>query len=316
MIEIASIDECSFQRGGPVVVALGFFDGVHLAHQRLIEECKTRAKAKNGQSVVFTFQNHPSSILTPDRPTPLLTPYPLKRQLIESMGIDVLCAVLFDETLCDTPAKQFIHEVLEKRLHSRELVVGFNFRFGYNREGSARLLNRFVPSVFDAVDVIEQQFSGDIPISSSRVRKAIMKGNLEETRALLGRSYALAGSVIPGDGRGRTIGFPTANLQLSDQVVPPNGVYGVRARLESVNAEPLWGVMNIGQIPTFTDGSQRAIEIHLLDFHGDLYSQNMIAEVMEFIRSERKFSSPQELIQQIHTDIQTFRRRIDAGINQ
>lgn len=314
MIEITSIDDISFPRGGPTVVALGFFDGVHCAHQRLIEECKTRAKAINGQSIVFTFQNHPSSILSPDRPTPLLTPYPLKRLLIEAMGIDVLCAVLFNETLCHTPAKHFIHEILEKRLHSRELVVGFNFRFGYRREGSAQLLSRYVPSIFDSVDIIEQQFSGDIPISSSRVREAITQGNLEETQELLGRPYAIAGSIVPGDGRGRTIGFPTANVQNSNQVLPPNGVYGVRARLGKIDAEPLYGVMNIGQIPTFTDGSRRTIEIHLLNFQNDLYGQYLIAEVLEFIRSERKFDNPQELVQQIHADIQTFRQLIQSEI--
>lgn len=307
MLEITSIEDCSFQRGGPTVVALGFFDGVHLAHQRLIEECKNRAKARHCLSVVFTFQNHPSSILQPEQPTPLLTPYPLKRQILESMQIDALCAVPFDESLCHTPAEEFIRDVLAKRLCAREVAAGFNFRFGYKRKGSPQMLKQYVPSLFDAVDVLEQQFQDEIPISSSRIREALAEGNLLETANLLGRSYAIAGLVVPGDGRGKTIGVPTANIQSEEQILPPNGVYGVRVRLESLNAAPLWGVMNIGQIPTFTDRARRTVEVHLLDYQGDLYGRYLIVEVMRFLRPERKFSGAPELIQQIQTDIQTFR---------
>lgn len=314
MIEINSIEQCRFQCEDRVVIALGFFDGIHLAHQRLIEECKTRAQRHGGKSIVFTFQNHPSEILTPDNPTPLLTPYALKRQVIQSLGIDGIVAVPFDERLCHTPATAFVEDVLVKRICAKELVVGFNFRFGFNRQGTTNLLKTYVPDSFERVTVIEQQFHDDIPISSSYLRKAIAEGNLKEANALLGRPFPIAGTVIPGDGRGKTIGIPTANIASNQQVLPPNGVYGVRVRLDELDSPALWGVMNIGTLPTLTDQSQKTVEIHILNHKEDIYGRFLIVETMEFIRAEKKFSGVEELIRQIHSDIETFRSHVkDSG---
>lgn len=312
MIEITSIEQCSFQRGDRIIAALGFFDGIHRAHQRLIDECKERAKAREGKSVIFTFQNHPSSILDPSHPTPLLTPYPLKRQIIQSLRIDAIVAVPFDESLCQTPAQDFIDRVLIQKLAACELIAGFNFRFGFKRLGSVENLLKLVPDIFERVTIIDQQFHEGIPISSSRLRQVILDGNLQEASALLGRPYIIAGEVERGDGRGRSIGYPTANLSSEEQILPPNGVYGVRVRLDRIDASPYWGVMNVGTIPTFTDQSRRTVEIHILDFSEAIYNRYLIVEVMEFIRSEKKFPGVQELVQQIQTDIDTFRSSRNA----
>ncbi|MBN2325733.1 MAG: bifunctional riboflavin kinase/FAD synthetase [Candidatus Omnitrophica bacterium] len=310
MLEYNSIEECSFRPDDQIVVALGFFDGIHLAHQRLIEECKKRAKARKGKSIVFTFQNHPSSVLTPDHPTPLLTPPGLKRRMLQSLGIDGVISAPFDESLCHTPAERFVRDVLQKRLCARELVVGFNFRFGHNREGTTDLLCDLVPSAFEAVTVIDQMFHDEIPISSSRIRQALSEGSLSDVESLLGHPYVIAGEVIRGDRRGRRIGVPTANLQSGEQILPPNGVYGVRVKVDHLDAPPRWGVMNIGNIPTFTDQTNRTIEVHLLDFEGDVYNRYLMIEIIQFIRKERKFGGPAELIAQIHADIESFRSNI------
>lgn len=313
MLEYNSIEECSFQPEDQIVIALGFFDGLHLAHQRLIEECKKRARARKGKSIVFTFQNHPSSVLTPEHPTPLLTPPLLKRRMLQFLGVDGVVSTPFNKALSQTPAERFVHDVLQKRLCARELVVGFNFRFGYNREGSTDLLRSLVPSVFEAVTVVDQMFYKNIPISSSRIRQALSEGNFSEVKNLLGRPYIIAGDVIRGAGRGRRIGVPTANLQSGEQILPPNGVYGVRVKVDHLGAQPLWGVMNIGTIPTFTDQKHRTIEVHLLDFEGDLYKRFLIVEIIEFLRTEKKFTGPAELIAQIHADINKFRSTISSS---
>ncbi len=307
MIEINSLEDCTFHPDDQIVVALGFFDGIHKAHQCLIDTCINHAKVRNGKSVLFTFQNHPSSVLNPDNQTPLITPYPLKRQIIQSYDIDYVVAVQFDEKLCHTSAKDFTTEVLVKRLAAHEIIVGYNFHFGHNRQGSANMLQSLSTNSFDDIVVIEQQFFDGSPISSSRIRKSIIQGNLTEASHLLGRPYYFAGNVISGDGRGRSIGFPTANINIDAQAIPPNGVYGVRVRLDHIDATPMNGVMNIGKVPTFTDESQITAEVHILDFNENIYDRFIIVEFVELLRHEKKFSSKDELVNQIKSDIEEFK---------
>ncbi len=310
MIEINSLEDCAFQPEDQIVVALGFFDGIHKAHQCLIDTCINRARARNGKSVVFTFRNHPSSILNPESHTPLITPFPLKRQIIKSYDIDYLVAVQFDKTICHTSAKDFTTEILIKRLAAHEIIVGFNFHFGYNRQGSANMLKTLSTNSFDDIVVIEQQFYDDSPISSSRIRQSVIQGNLSEAANLLGRPYFFAGNVINGDGRGRSIGFPTANINIDAQAIPPNGVYGVRIRLDDLDAAPLNGVMNIGKVPTFTDESHTTAEVHILDFDEDIYNRFIIVEFVELLRQEKKFASKDELVNQIKCDIEKYKSHL------
>jgi riboflavin kinase / FMN adenylyltransferase len=310
MIEINSLEDCSFKPEDQIVVALGFFDGIHQAHQCLIDTCINHAKARNGKSVLFTFQNHPSSVLNPDNQTPLITPYPLKRQILLSYDIDYVVAVQFDEKLCHTSAKYFTTDVLMKRLAAHEIIVGYNFHFGHNRQGSADMLKTLSINSFDEIVVIEQQFHDDAPVSSSRIRQSVIQGNLSEAANLLGRPYFFAGNVINGDGRGRSIGFPTANVNIDAQAIPPHGVYGVRVRLDHIDAAPLNGVMNIGNVPTFTDESHTTAEVHILDFNEDIYDRFIIVEFVELLRHEKKFSSKDELVNQIKLDIGTYKSHL------
>jgi riboflavin kinase/FMN adenylyltransferase len=187
------------------------------------------------------------------------------------------------------------------------VVVGYDFRFGLNRKGTVDLLKKYIPTWFDQVTVIEQQSHQDLPISSTLIRDKVKQGDLATAHELLGRPYQLYGTVIQGQGRGRGIGFPTANLETSGQILPPNGVYGVQVREESLDAPPTLGVMNIGNVPTFNDQHNIHVEAHLLDYQNDLYGKRLIVDILKPIRGEQKFASPQELVQQIHQDIQVFR---------
>ncbi len=307
MKEITSLDGCAFKPDDRVVVALGFFDGVHLAHRRLIQTCRERARELDGTALLFTFQNHPSSILNPENETLLLTPCPLKRLMLNQQNVDAVVSVPFDIPLSRTPAQTFIDEVLYGKIHAREIVVGFNYHFGYKRQGNAELLERNTPEKFDRITVIEQQFLDGIPISSSRIRQAVRDGRIDEAARLLGRPFSISGSVIRGDGRGRQIGIPTANIHTrKNQILPRNGVYGVDVRVGGQDADPLPGVMNVGTVPTFTESDRPIIEIHLLDFDGDLYDEYVFADVRHHLRDERRFSGPDELVAQIQQDINTF----------
>jgi len=313
MKEITSLNACSFRDEDQVVAALGFFDGLHLAHRRIVEECIRRAKARRGVSLVFTFQNHPSGILTPGRAIRLLTPYPIKLQILEPIGVDVVVGVPFDLPISRTSARDFIDHVLCERLRAKEIVVGFNFFFGRNREGTVEQLQKLVPERFENVTVLEPLLHEDQPVSSTLIRQNILQGRLEEVSKLLLRPYQIAGYVVTGAGRGRTLGIPTANLDTGGQVLPPNGVYGVRVRKERIDAPPIWGVMNIGANPTFQTDSSPSVEVHLLDFDGDLYHQYLIVDVLRYLRAEQKFASPQELVAQIQRDVEGFREWIQTN---
>ncbi|MEW6235892.1 MAG: riboflavin biosynthesis protein RibF [Candidatus Omnitrophota bacterium] len=310
MIEINSLDACSFRERDEIVAALGSFDGLHLAHQRIIRACNERARERGGMSVLFTFQNHPRTALNPGQPVPLLTPYALKLQWIRRMNVGAAVGIPFDLSFSQIPAEVFIDEILRGKLAAKEIVVGYNFRFGHDREGDAELLLSRVPSQFERVTVVQQQQDHDLTISSTVIRDIIAQGDLKKASDLLGRPYQVAGIVIQGDGRGKSIGLPTANLDVSEQVIPPGGVYGVRVRLDALEAPPLWGVMNVGFVPTFKLNASPRCEVHLLDYDDDLYGRYVIADILLHLRNERKFSGKDELLAQIRQDILQFQKWI------
>jgi riboflavin kinase / FMN adenylyltransferase len=306
MKELNSLTECNFSESDNIVVALGFFDGLHLAHQRVISECVARAKALCGTAAVFTFQNHPTSILSPDCATQLLTPYPLKKMYMESLGVDCLIAIPFDIEISSLPPQNFIEEILVTRFHTKEIVVGYNFHFGANRDGTIESFQEQIPGIFDKVHIIKPQTFQNEVISSTLIRNTLLQGHLETAAQLLGHPYQLFGKIINGDGRGRSIGFPTANMETHGQIFPPNGVYGVQARIGALDKTAIQGVMNIGMVPTFLHEQRISVEVHLLDFHDDIYGQELIVDILLPIRNERKFASPQELVEQIKNDIHVF----------
>jgi len=285
--------------GRPVHVAIGVFDGVHLGHQRVIRE----AVAGDGVAVVLTFDPHPMRVLAPDKAPPLLTSTPHKLALMESLGPDAVLLLPFTREFADMLPETFLQQLAAPAHCLRRICVGARFHFGHNRTGNARLMERLAPRLGYTVTEIPAVATPDgETISSSAIRQHILHGRLDRATAMLGRPFSLLGTVEPGDHRGRSLGFPTANLNLHNEVLPPDGVYAGR-----VGHRP--AVVNIGLRPTFQHATpRRLIEVHILDFSGDLYGQDLEVALIQKLRGELKFPSADALQQQIRADIALARQ--------
>lgn len=278
----------------PCAVALGNFDGVHLGHRAVIEA----ALGRPGIPTVLTFDPHPREYFG-GKSGFLLAPGAEKVALIAGLGIEQLVVLPFDEALARTEADQFMMQVLGKGLNARFVSVGWNFRFGKGRCGTTEMLQHFAREHAFDIEILAERRFGEERVSSSAIRTALASGDVAGARQWLGRPYSLEGEVIGGDRRGRQIGFPTANLSVNPRkFIPAHGVYLVRTHLGS--SKP-WGLMNVGLRPTFA-GEDRRIEVHLLDWTGDLYGQHLRVELEHFLRPERQFASTDELIAQIRQD--------------
>jgi len=280
----------------PSLLTIGSFDGVHLGHQSLIRDLVASAHAQGYDAAVVTFYPHPALVLRGPRPAFYLTTPPEKAALFEGLGVDVLVTHPFTLEVSELTARQFADQ-MQAALNFKEIWGGADFAFGHNREGTLAWLNQ----QGIATKVIEPlSLEGEV-ISSSRIRRALAEGGVAQANACLGRPFGLAGTVVEGNKRGRTIGIPTANLSLSDdRAYPAKGVYACRAR---VNGQPVEAVTNIGVRPTFENTNQVSIEAHLLDFNADLYGQTIQLDFLERLRAEKKFNGIQELIAQINQDI-------------
>jgi riboflavin kinase/FMN adenylyltransferase len=285
------------------VLALGNFDGVHLGHQNIFRHVVSRADEIGGTPMVFTFDRHPLKILAPERAPLVLTTNAQKRSLIGALGVGVGLWIPFTQQFARQKPLDFIRDVLQGRIGVHELVVGYDFRFGHCRAGNAALLRQQAAAHGYEVTVIPPVKLGDTVVSSSTIRALLEKGKVEEAARLLGRDYALAGSVVEGFHRGAKLGFPTANLRIEHELVPRAGVYAVRVEWEGRHYP---GVANVGHNPTFGNASL-SVEVHLLDFEGDLYGAQLGAAFVARIRDERKFASVDELAAQIACDVQQAR---------
>lgn len=299
-------------RGG--VVVIGNFDGVHRGHQSVIADALQYGRPKSWPIIVLTFDPHPAVVLKRKVPE-TLTALPRKAELLERLGVDRVAVQKFDEAFAALPAERFVEALLVEKLGARAVVVGRNFRFGHARAGDLALLERL--GATHAFEVRRFELTGDAkgPYSSTRVRTALASGDLADANAVLGRPHAFSGVVARGDQRGRTIGFPTANVEDVVEVVPARGVYAVRVeRLEEEErASPLGvGVMNIGIRPTVTSGERRTQEVHLFDFDQDLYGARVRVHLIARIREERKFATLAELKAQIAADAAQARARLGA----
>jgi riboflavin kinase/FMN adenylyltransferase len=294
------------QLNRPLHVAIGVFDGVHLGHQRVINQARQDA-GKDEAAVVITFDPHPMRVLHPDKVPPLLTSLPHKLQLIEQLGVDAALVLTFDAAFAATTAEQFIAQLALPAHRLRQVCIGARFHFGHNRTGNARLLERLAPSAgFLATEVPAVTTADGESISSSAVRQHILHGRLDRAAAMLGRPFSLLGTVEPGDHRGESLGFPTANLNPHNEVLPPDGVYAVRVLH---GRQPLLGVANIGRRPTFTHATPgRLLEVHLLDFTGNVYGRDLEVVFVQKLRGEQKFPDPSALQQQIQADIARARQ--------
>ncbi len=283
------------------VITIGNFDGVHLGHQALFAKAVERARALEGTALAVTFEPHPIRVLRPAVNLPLITPLDQKLELMAQSGLDLTLCLRFDQDFARLSADAFVDKLLVGRLGAVEVVVGYDFAFGHKGLGDLDLLRAKGEKWGFAVHVVGPVIVDDRPVSSTRVRQEVADGNMEGARRLLGRHYRVAGRVVAGHGRGgRLLGFPTANLRVSDELLPGPGVYAVMVELPG--GRLLKGANNIGSNPTFDDNGL-SVETHLLDFDGDLYGQDIRLHFVERLRGEERFASAEELKAQIAKDI-------------
>lgn len=289
-----------------VCLAIGVFDGVHLGHQRVIAQARDDAKAAGATSVVLTFDPHPMRVLHPDRAPLLLTSTPHKLALIQKLGADFCLLLTFDKAFSLTSPEEFIARLARNTNQLQEICVGARFRFGHNRAGDVRLLQTLAPRYGYVARQIEPVRLGNEIISSTAVRQHVLAGNLDRAAAMLGRPFSVLGTVEQGDRLGQRLGYPTANLNPHNEVLPPDGVYAARALLGN---ETFGAVVNIGVRPTFETGRQRRVlEAHILDFGRDIYGADVEVSFLKKLRDEKKFQSVDALKAQIAADIQTARK--------
>ena len=285
-------------------VAVGNFDGVHRGHQALVAAAVARARETGGSAVVLTFDPHPARVLRGDQSPSSLTTLAQKEELVSELGVDRLVALAFDAVLAALSPEAFVSEVLAALLGARHVVVGESFRFGQARQGNARTLEALGGRQGFDVQVVQPVLHGGRPISSSRVREALGVGDVKDAAALLGRPYALDGRVVRGDGRGRGLGIPTANLAVEEQMLPARGVYAGRVRLPGGDWRA--AVVNVGERPTF-GGTGVVVEAHLLDFSGDLYDARLRLSFQARLRGEERFASAEALVERIQADVRAAR---------
>jgi len=285
-------------------VTLGNFDGVHLGHRELFR-CLVRASRQlNCHSVVYTFNPHPLKFLAPEKAPLLLNTPAEKQRLIAASHIDYLIDTPFTADFAKMSPEQFVTDILIAKLQIKFLVVGYDYAFGKGRHGNTEFLKQCGQDYGFAVEVMQPVGGDGFPYSSTRIRTMVAAGDVSELVRLLGRQYNLEGKVVAGDQRGRQLGFPTANLETEKELLPAAGVYAVKVRHGS---QEYGGVVNLGTRPTF-GGSASTIEVHLLDFTGQLYGQDLRIYFVERLRGEEKFSSVEELINAISEDVLRTRK--------
>ncbi|WP_128894196.1 bifunctional riboflavin kinase/FAD synthetase [Longirhabdus pacifica] len=287
------------------VIAIGDFDGIHRGHQQVIGQAQRKAKQCGAKSAVMTFHPHPREVLGKSMYARSLAPFQDKMKRLKQLGIDYTYVIHFNASFAKLTPDQFVHQVLNK-LSLKAVVVGFDFRFGHRGAGTVQTLRDLCGSDVD-VSVVDSFQLDAMKVSSTSIRELLSQGEIKAVTNYLGRPYAIVGTVIHGDARGRQIGFPTANLQLVESyVLPKNGVYAVTAVIDDKAYE---AIMNIGNRPTFkSDHEAKSVEVHLFNFNESIYGQEIHVELMEFVRDEKKFSSIDELVLQINEDIKKVKQ--------
>jgi riboflavin kinase/FMN adenylyltransferase len=285
-------------------VTVGNFDGVHRGHQALVAAVVARAREAGGLAVALTFDPHPANVLRPGQAPAALSTLAQKEEILVSLGVDRVAVLPFDASAATLSPEAFARDVLAGTLGARHVVVGESFRFGQRRAGDAPLLRALGDSLGFGVTAVPPVEEGGRPVSSSRVREALASGDVRAAAALLGRPYFVDATVVHGDGRGRTIGVPTANLQRENEVLPARGVYAAQCRVGTGAPRP--AVVNVGRRPTFGSG-RVTVEAHILDFEGDLYGARVRLEFQERLRDERRFDGVEALVAQVRDDVRRAR---------
>ncbi len=293
------------------VLTLGNFDGVHLGHQAILDPVIARARSLEGESVLYTFEPHPRRVLQPEGNLRLLDTFEQKVETLEALGLDAIVAEPFDREFALITSEHFIHHHIHECLAPVEVYVGYDFHFGRDRKGSMRMLTELGPHLGFAVTVVPEVQVAGRDVNSTRIRELLGQGAVEEAALLLGRPFCARGEVIEGNRRGRTIGFPTANLAPETEILPAPGVYF--GHLRCLDGDSKWQgkslpvVTNVGFRPTFHDGRDLVAEAHVIDFTGDLYGALIDLTFEGRIREERRFDSVDALSTQIARDVEEAR---------
>ncbi len=290
-----------FSRLQYAVVASGTFDGVHLGHQKILARLSEIAAKNSGETVVITYWPHPRLVLRPDDQTlKLLNTFEERTELLKEQGIQHLVRIPFTKEFSQLSSNDFIRNILVDKIGTRKLVIGYDHRFGKNREGSFEELRRNGPAYGFDVEEIPRQDIDHIAVSSSKIRKALYEGDVTAARHLIGRSYSLAGRVIKGDKLGRMIGFPTANIDIDSKhkLVPADGIYAVRVYHAHQKFD---GMLYIGNRPT-VDGAKRTIEVNIFNFEQEIYGEEIKVDFEILLRGDARFSGLDALKMQLHKD--------------
>jgi riboflavin kinase/FMN adenylyltransferase len=314
MTKIEELGNCSYS---DVVLTIGNFDGIHLGHQAILRAARRWADRLASRVVVLTFEPHPLAVLTPEHVPPTLTPLPMKERLLKAAGADDVVALRSTPSLFQTPPMTFVDDVIVKHFAPAAIVEGSSFRFGQHRQGKVEDLEAAGQSRGFETEIIEPTrislgSEGNTVVSSSLIRQLLLGGTVSQVSACLGRHYMLAGKVVHGAGRGTGLGFPTANIQPEDQLVPAEGVYAGSCELDG-RAYP--AAISIGQTPTF-ERQDTIIEGHILDFDGDLYDQRIELSFLQWLREQRRYDSGEALCEQMSRDLAETRRVFRANIER
>ncbi len=297
-----------------LVVTVGSFDGIHLGHRSILDTVVARARARAGTAAVVTFDPHPRKVLQPERSPRLLSTREQRLELVAAAGIDVTIVEPFTAEFARTPPERFVREYLHEGLRPEEVYVGYDFRFGRDREGSMRMLTELGPRLGFAVTIIPEVTIDGEDVNSTRIRELLAEGDVARAARLLGRPYALRGRVVRGEQRGRTLGFPTLNLEPENELLPEPGVYAGSVRFLD-GGMPQRGalhhcVTNVGRRPTFDAGEAIVCESFVLDFDADAYGRRIDLAFHSRVRAERKFPGLDALRAQIAADVEETRRRL------
>lgn len=283
------------------VVTIGNFDGVHTGHRKIIAKLLSSAQEHNGVPIVITFRNHPRTLFHPESVCRMITTIEEKQQALQSLGINNIIMLNFTREIANLTADQFYNELLIGKLKVKEIVIGYDHAFGKNREGNIDYLMKLSEKTGIIVTRVEEEVCEDEVISSTFLRDEIDKGNMQMVSRLLGRRYTISGRVVKGEGRGKDLGFPTANIDVdhADKIIPGNGIYAAAVIFKDKTV--YYGMLNIGYNPTF-NGKTKTIEMNIFDFKKDIYDEIVTLEFYEKIREEKKFDSALSLIDQIKKD--------------
>jgi riboflavin kinase / FMN adenylyltransferase len=281
------------------VATIGNFDGVHMGHRQIFRKLIQAARDLNGVSVVITFLPHPLKVLPSGKKLSLISTYAEKECLLQASGIDYLVIIPFTKQFAALTAREFVTEILVGAIGIKKLIIGYDYAFGRKREGNIALLRQLGSEYGFAVEVLEPIWDGKTIFSSTNIRKMIEHGNVADVIAPLGRHFSISGKVVHGHHRGKVLGFPTANLQTEKELIPKNGVYAVKVKIDQAMYD---GACNIGPNPTFGDEAI-AIEVFIFDFTGDLYGRDLEVYFVERIRDEQKFPDATALQSAITVDI-------------